>query len=138
MTYGPVELVVIKFPGNQFKGEIVPELKKLVDADIVHIIDILFVKKDSAGNVLVLELNDMDDETAGSFGPLLTGLAGLLSEEDAKAWAAAMEPDTSVGLMLFENTWAAPFMNAVRGASGEVLLNERIPHNIIVELEAAH
>lgn len=137
MAFGPVELVVLKFPGNQFKGEIVPELKKLVDADIVHIIDILFVKKDSTGNVLVLELNDLDDETYDSFGPLITGLAGMLSEEDAKAWAAAMEPNSSVAMMLFENTWAAPFMNAVRGAKGEVLLNERIPHNVIVELEAA-
>ncbi len=137
MAYGPVELVVIKFPGNQFKGEIVPELKKLVDADTVHIIDILFVKKDSAGNVLVLEINDVDDETNESFGPLLSGLAGILSEEDAKAWAAAMEPNSSVAMMLFENTWAAPFMNAVRSASGEVLLNERIPHSVIEELEAA-
>lgn len=137
MAYGPVELVVIKFPGNQFKGEIVPELKKLVDADVVHIIDILFVKKDSAGNVMVLEINDVDDETNESFGPLLTGLAGILSEEDAKAWAAAMEPNSSVAMMLFENTWAAPFMNAVRSASGEVLLNERIPHSVIEELEAA-
>ncbi len=137
MAYGPVELVVIKFPGNQFKGEIVPALKKLVDADIVHIIDVLFVNKDSVGNVLVLELGDLDEETADSFGPLLTGIANLLSDEDAKAWAAAMEPNSSIALMLFENTWAAPFMNAVRGAKGEVLLNERIPHSVIVELEAA-
>lgn len=137
MAYGPIELVVIKFHGNKFNGQIVPELAKLVDADIVHIIDILFVTKDSDSTVHVLELNDVDEETNKTFGPLITGLAGILSEEDAIAFAAAMEPDSSIGMMLFENTWAAPFVKAVHQSHGEVVMNERIPRRVIEELAAA-
>lgn len=133
MLNGPIELVVIKFPGNQFKGEIAPEVKKLVDAKVVRLIDILFIKKDMAGDFTVMEINDVDDLMNEAFVPLLDSLAGYLSEEDAKAWAAAMEPNSSVVLMLFENTWASPFTEAVRGAKGEVIFNERIPRSVIQE-----
>jgi hypothetical protein len=134
MSYGPIELIVVKFPGNQFKGEIVPSVQKLLDAGIVHIIDILFIKKDQDGKVDVFELNDVDDDTNEAFGPLITGLAGILGEEDARSWAAAMEANSSVVLLLFENLWAAPFVEAVRNANGQVVLNERIPRSVIEKL----
>ncbi len=131
MTYGPIELVAISFPGNQFSGEIIPALQELVDTETIRIIDIVFAIKDEDGNVEVVEVDDMPEEQSSVYAPSVSEVSGLLSGEDVQRLAAALEPNSSAGLMLFENTWAAKFVNAVLNANGQVILNERIPRAVI-------
>lgn len=139
MPFGPVELLVIEFPGSHFTGEITPALAELVQNNTISIIDLLVIHKDAAGNVVVLEINDLDDDDYAVFDAALPDeLAGLLTEDDALSIAAALPNNYTAGLLLFENTWAARFAQAVRSARGEVVLNERIPHAVIEELIAAH
>jgi hypothetical protein len=136
MTLGPVELLVVAFPGNRFKGEIVPELQTLVENGTIRVIDLLFVKKDERGTVEAIELNDQDDETFAPFDPIVEELDGLLSSEDVQQFAAMLENNSSAALMLFENTWATRFRDAVLNAGGKLVLNERIPKAVMDELLA--
>ena len=131
MTYGPIEFVVLKFPGNQFSGEIAPALQNLVDSGTVRIIDLLFVIKDEDGNVGVLEVDGLGDAMAAIFEPIAQTEDELLSQADGERFGELLEPNSSAALLLFENTWAANFVQAVLNANGEVLLNERIPRDVI-------
>jgi hypothetical protein len=131
MTYGPIEFVVLKFPGNQFSGEIAPALQELVDTGIVQIIDLLFVIKDGDGNIGVLEVDGLGDAVAAVFKPLARQDDELLSQSDGEHFGELLEPNSSAALLLFENTWAARFVQTVLNANGEVLLNERIPRVVI-------
>lgn len=136
MTLGPIELLVIKFPGNHFTGEIGPALKKLVDSGTIRVIDLLFAIKNKNGDVAVLEINDLDDDDFAVFDPVVSDVSGMLTEDDARAIARALEPNSSAGLLLFENTWAAEFTEAVLNANGKLVLNERIPRAVIDKLVA--
>jgi hypothetical protein len=136
MTLGPVELLVIRFPGNQFKGEIVPALRELIEQDTIRIIDILFVGKDELGNTTVIELNDVDDETYSAFDPIISDVHGLLTEDDVVRLTQKMENNSSAAIMLFENVWATRFRDAVLNAKGEMILSERIPKKVIDEMIA--
>jgi hypothetical protein len=107
---GPVDCVVLSFPGSKFKGDIVPAIARLVDAGIVRILDLVFVQKSENGDVVVLELSD------------LGGLAELV------------EPGDAAALLVWENVWAAEVTAAIRAADGEVVLHERIPSD---QVEAA-
>jgi uncharacterized membrane protein len=131
MSYGPIELLVVSFPGNQFKGEIVPALQELVDTETIRVIDIIFATKDGEGNVTYIEVDDLPDEQKSSFEPAVSEVSGLLSDEDIQQLAKALEPNSSAGLMLFENAWASRFVEAVANANGEVLISERIPRVVI-------
>jgi len=137
MAFGPMELLMIRFPGNQFTGEIVPAMTELVENGTVHIVDLLFVTKDEGGAVKVYEITDLAPNLQGQFAPLSSDITPLLNDDDAHDLAASLENNSSAGIMLFENTWAARFAQAVRNARGEVLLNERIPHAVIEEVVAA-
>lgn len=137
MPLGPIELLEVKFPGNQFTGEIAPALAELVEDGLIRVIDIVFVGKDADGTVTNFELSDLDDDTYAAFDPIVDEIAGLLSEDDLQAVAATLENNTSIGLLLFENVWAARFAEAIRQAKGEVVLNERIPRAVIETLMAA-
>ena len=137
MAYGPVEFVVIKFPGNQFTGEIVPALTELIDAGTVRIIDIIFVIKDANGVIGVAEIDGLGDALAAIYEPIAQTEDELLSNSDGEAIAELLEPNSSAALILFENAWAARFVQAVRNANGEVILNERIPRAVIDEVLAA-
>ena len=136
MAIGPIELLVVKFPGNQFKGEIAPALQELIDNGTIHVIDLLFAIKDENGALAVLELNDLGDERLAIVAPQKSELSGALTEEDAHSLAGGLENNSSAAIMLFENTWAAKFADALRNANGELVLNERIPRQVIDELIA--
>lgn len=137
MAFGPMELLMIRFPGNQFTGDIVPAMTELVENGTVHIVDMLFIQKDERGKVTVYEFTDLAPSLQGMFAPLYNDITELLNEEDAYELAASLENNSSAGIMLFENIWAARFAQAIRDAKGEVLLNERIPHAVIEEIAAA-
>jgi hypothetical protein len=122
---------VLKFPGNQFKGEIAPALQDLVDSGTIRIVDILFMIKDVDGAVAVVEINELPTEIRGVYEPVVTDLTDMLTEEDAQVLATGLEPNSSGAIMLFENTWATAFRDAVLRANGELVLNERIPKAVI-------
>ena len=137
MALGPIEMLVVKFPGNQFTGEIMPALMEVIDQGIVRVIDLVLVKKDAEGRVTLFELSDLEPDVFGIFSPLVTDVTPLLNEDDAFGLATSLENNSSAGLLLFENVWATRFADAIRAAKGEVVLNERIPRKVVEEIVAA-
>jgi Family of unknown function (DUF6325) len=136
MAIGPIELLVVKFPGNQFKGEIAPALQELIENGTIHVIDLIFAMKDGEGTLAVLELNDLGDERLAVIEPKQSELNGALTEDDARSLAGGLENNSSAAIMLFENTWATRFADALRNANGQLILNERIPRAVIDDLIA--
>jgi hypothetical protein len=124
---GPVDYIVVEFPGSQFNGEIAPALGDLVDRRLVRLLDLLVLKKDADGSLEAFELSDLDDSETGELRALETGLAMLLSEDDVTAVAAAIEPGSSAAVLVWENSWAAPFATAVRKSGGQLVASGRIP-----------
>ena len=131
---GPVEYVIIGFPGNQFTGEIAPELARLIERDVVRIIDLVFIGKDDAGNVVVIEV----DEDAGlsAFAMLDGEIGGVIGDEDVQHAAEAIEPGSSALLIVWEDTWAAPLVQAIRNSGGVLLEGSRIPAELMDDAEA--
>jgi hypothetical protein len=131
MPLGPVEYILIAFPGNKFSGRIVPALQELVASGTIHIIDLLFIKKDADGNLLVVELDNADPDEAAPFAELDGEYGDLLTQEDIELAAAELPPNSSAGLLVWENVWAARFAAAVRAADGQVIANERVSHAVV-------
>jgi Family of unknown function (DUF6325) len=136
MSLGPIEVLMLRFPGNRFRGEIAPALANLVDSGTVRVIDLLFAIKDADGEIDILELTDMEGDLS-VFAPMTSELADTLTEEDARVLSQSLPNNSSAAILLFENTWARTFVDAVSRANGEVLLNERIPRAAVDELIAA-
>ena len=113
---GPVDWIVVEFPGSRFKGEIAPALEDLVERGIVRVLDLLIMRKDEDGSLEAFELSDLDGAEIGSLRSYETDLAMLLSEDDVTAVAAAVEPGSTAAVLVWENLWAAPFGSAVRRA----------------------
>jgi Family of unknown function (DUF6325) len=124
---GPVDYIVVEFPGSRFNGTIAPALADLVDRGVVRVLDLLVLKKADDGSVEAFELGDLGDDELGEFRALETGLAMLLSEDDVTSVAAALEPGSSAAVLVYENTWAAPFASAVRHSGGQLVASGRIP-----------
>ena len=124
---GPVDWIVVEFPGSRFNGQIVPALVDLVQRDLVRVLDLLVLKKDDDGTLEAFELSDLDDREVGELRSYESELAMLLSEEDVTSLAAAIEPGSSAGVVVWENTWAAPFASAVRRSGGQLVASGRIP-----------
>ena len=130
-SYGPVSLVVISFPGNEFRGEIAPALGDLVASGTIRVIDIVFVSKDEDGNVLSVEMSELDEAIVNQIDPVVSEVSSLLGEDDIAQIADMLEPNSSAAMLLFENAWASTFTTAVRNANGEVLMNELIPAAVV-------
>ncbi|HMG40959.1 MAG TPA: DUF6325 family protein [Acidimicrobiales bacterium] len=124
---GPVDWIVIEFPGSKFNGEIAPALVDLVERDLVRVLDLLVLKTETDGSVEAFELSDLDVGELGALRSFEEGLAMLLSEQDVEAVAAALEPGSSAAVLVWENTWAAPFGAAVRHSGGQLVAGGRIP-----------
>jgi uncharacterized membrane protein len=132
---GPVDLVLLSFPGNQFTGEIAPALAELVSSGTVRILDLVFITKDADGNVAAVELDQLGDVGAG-FEDVEGEVNELLTEEDIEAAGEELEPNSSAALLMFENTWAARLVSAIRAANGELVAHERIPVSAFQEFLA--
>jgi Family of unknown function (DUF6325) len=130
-SMGPVEYVVIGFPGNRFKGEIVPAVAELVDNDVVRIIDVVFIKKDADGNVTMFEYDTLDDVLAFGFADVDGEAGGVLNDEDLELAAEALEPDSSAALIVWEHRWAARVAQAIRDAGGRIITGERVPDEVV-------
>ncbi|WP_371501189.1 DUF6325 family protein [Kitasatospora sp. NBC_00374] len=137
MDMGPVEYVVIAFPGNHFNGEIAPELQRLVQNGTVRILDLTFIKKDADGAVSYLELEALDPEEALVFRDVDGEVGGLFNEEDLAQIAEELVPDSSAALLIWENTWAATIAGAIRRAGGQLVEHERIPAAVVEQALAA-
>ena len=135
MSVGPIEYIVVKFPGNKFKGEIIPALGELVESNTIRIIDLVFIYKDADGNVAAMELEEVDDEDAKGMSDVADA-GGLLNDEDIEIAAESLENNSSGAVMLFENVWATKFADAVRNADGVLVANQRIPHEIVEAAQA--
>jgi hypothetical protein len=134
VSIGPVEYIILGFPGNQFKGEIAPALGRLIENQTVRIIDLVFIGKDSEGNVTAFEFDQLDE--LAPFAALQGEAGGLLNEEDIAHAAAALEPNSSAALIVWEDTWATEFAQAVRNADGVVLEGARIPYELVEQAMA--
>jgi hypothetical protein len=124
---GPVDWIVVEFPGSRFNGEMAPALRDLVERDLVRVLDLLVLKKDADGTLEAFELSDLDPAEIGELRTYEAQLATLLSEEDVTAIAEAIEPGNSAAVLVWENSWAAPFASAVRRSGGQLVASGRIP-----------
>jgi Family of unknown function (DUF6325) len=137
MSVGPVEVTVVKFPGNQFKGEIAPELAKLIETGTIRVIDLIFLWTDENGELTVSELEELEDEDRAAFEIVVTDRTDLLSDTDTKEIAELIGPDSSAVILVFEHTWATKLRDAIVNAEGELVFSERIPRDVVEEAVAA-
>jgi hypothetical protein len=134
---GPIDYLLVEWPGRQPNGEVAPHLVDLVDRGLIRIIDLAFITKEEDGSVSGLELADLGGEVA-ELAIFEGASSGLLSDEDIGEAAGALEPGTSAALLVFENTWAAPFAAAVRRSGGQLVASGRIPvQDLLAVLDAA-
>jgi hypothetical protein len=129
---GPVDYLIVEFPAGQqnFTGEGAAELVRLHDAGIIRIMDVLILQKAEDGTVMAQELGDLAE--LGELGRLETELVQTLADEDIEHLAAAMDPGSIAGVLIYENLWAAPFGSALRRAGGQLIANGRIPIQAII------
>jgi hypothetical protein len=129
---GPVDYLVVEFPPGaaNFTGEMAAEIGRLVDAKLIRVLDLLILQKDADGTIEAVELDDLDP--VDELRVAETQLAELLAEEDVAHLAAAMEPGTIAGVLVWENLWAAPFASAARRAGGQLIASGRIPIQAIL------
>jgi hypothetical protein len=136
-SLGPVDYIVVEFPAgaSNFTGEMAKELLALVDSGTIRVIDILILTKSDDGTIEAKEFSDVGE--LGELQALEAQLAELLAEDDVVHLAAAMEPGSTAGVLIWENLWAAPFASAARRSGGQLIANGRIPiQAIIASIEA--
>src|SRR4029077_3932797 len=135
MAIGPVEYIIVGFPGNKFNGQIIPELGKLVESGPIRILDLILITKDADGNVAAIDFEDHED--VALFAALDGEVGGFISDEDIEYAAAALEPNSSAALLIWEDVWATPFVEALRNSGGVLIEGSRIPHDLIEAAEVA-
>jgi hypothetical protein len=129
---GPIDYIVVAFPADRMTGEALPLLVDLVDRGVIRILDLVFLRKDEDGTVTTLSQVDLDRmkvlETA-----LFEGAAsGLLGADDVNEAAAALDPGTAAGVLVYENVWATPFATALRRSGGQLIASGHIPVQALV------
>ena len=133
MAIGPVEYIIVGFPGNKFNGEIAPELAKLVESGTIRILDLVFITKDADGNVAAIDFEDHQD--VALFNAIDGEVGGFISDEDVEYAAVELEPNSSAALQIWEDVWATPFVEAMRNSGGVLIEGARIPHDLIEAAE---
>ena len=128
---GPVEYLIVAFPGNKFRGEIAPALADLVEAGTIRIMDMAFVGKEEDGTVAAFELMDLDPDVREGLENLDIEITGLFSEEDLEAAAEELDPNTSAALLVWEDVWAREVAQAMRDAGGVLFDFGRLPHEVV-------
>ncbi|MGX7678982.1 DUF6325 family protein [Jatrophihabitans sp. DSM 45814] len=130
MARGPIEYLLVKFPDNRFRAELVPALINLVEMNTVRILDLVVISRGADGTVASMEIDDLDEDVRELFFELDGEYDGLISDADIELAAAGVEPGSTAVALIWENTWAAAFAEALRDADGEVIANERIPRPV--------
>ncbi|WP_198035263.1 DUF6325 family protein [Streptacidiphilus rugosus] len=137
MESGPIDYLVVEFPGNRMTGEGLPLLIDLVDRGIIRILDFAFVRKDTDGTVTAMELADFDGDGTLDLAVFEGVSSGLLDEGDLGDAASVLEPGNSAGILIYENTWAGPFAAALRRGGAQVVASGRVPmDDLMRSLEA--
>jgi hypothetical protein len=135
MALGPVEVLVFSFPGNQFNGEIIPELERLTAEGIITVIDGVFVTRDLDGDVAFVEFDQLDaGHDAARLASVLDQIESLISDEDVLELADSLAPGDSEAILVFEHTWAKPFRDAILGSGGILTGEMRLPGLAVEEL----
>ena len=131
---GPVDYIVLEWPGRQPKGDVAPLIVELADRGIIRILDVAFMVKKENGEVESIELGELED---GGFGEFEGASSGLIGQDDLEEAAAALDPGTSAAVLIWENRWAAPVAIAVRRSGGQLVASGRLPiQSIVAALEA--
>jgi hypothetical protein len=132
---GPIDYVLIEWPGRQPTGEVAPHVVDLVERGLIRILDLAVIAKDEDGSLARLEIGEFGDE---AFAVFEGASSGLIGDDDTAQAAEALEPGTTAALLVFENLWAAPFASAVRRSGGQLVASGRIPvQAILAALDAA-
>jgi hypothetical protein len=138
---GPVDYIVLEWPGKQPTGEVAPLIVDLVDRGIIRILDVAFIAKDADGTVVAIDLADLGD-AGEAFSDFDGAASGLLDDSDLEEAGAALEPGTSAAVLVWENRWAAPVAIALRRSGGQLVASGRIPIQALLAsldaVEAAH
>lgn len=130
---GPVDYIVVEWPkGSKPNGEAFPHLVDLVDRGIIRLLDLAFFEKDAEGNVLAIDISDMDLDGDPELAVFVGVASGMLDEDDYEEAGAILEPDVAAAILLYENRWAAPFATALRKAGARLVASGRIPVNEII------
>ena len=124
---GPIDYLIVEFPGSRMTGEGLPLLVDLVDRGIIRILDLVFVKKEQDGSVRGVAIADLDKDGQLDLAVFEGASSGLLGQEDLDEAGRVLEPGSSAGLLVYENRWAAPFAKALRKGGGQLVANGRIP-----------
>ena len=135
---GPIDYLVVEFPGSRMTGEGLPLLVDLVDAGIIRILDLVFVERKLDGSVSALEIADFNNDGELDLAVFEGASSGLLGQDDLEEAASAIEPGNSAGILVYENVWAAPFAMALRRGGAQLVASGRIPVQAILSaLDAA-
>ncbi len=128
---GPVDYLIVAFPGSRFQGEIAPALADLVESETIRLIDVTFVTKDEDGETGSFEILDLEPEARAGLERLGVESSAMFNEEDLEAAAAELDPGSSAMLLIWENLWAKRVAQAMRDAGGEIFDFERLPHEVV-------
>ena len=131
MGIGPVEYLVVAFPGNKFIGEVAPALRDLIDSNTIRVLDLAFVMKDVDGNVVGAELEDAGSEVMQAFNALAIERGGLLNDDDLVDIGEALDANSSAAILVWEDLWAKRFADAVADSGGVLVDIQRIPRDVV-------
>ena len=132
---GPIEILVIEFPGNKFTGEIMPALNDLVDSETISIVDGLFVMKDAEGAIVYSEFEELGtNDDASALTEVIDMINGLLSDDDVQELAADLDNNSSAAILVFEHTWVKPLRDAIVSSGGVLINSVRIPGAAVEEV----
>jgi hypothetical protein len=129
---GPIDYLIVEFPGNRMTGEGFPMLVDLVDSGIIRILDLVFVRRDLDGSVAALEIADFDNDGELDLAVFEGTSSGLVGPDDIDEMGSVIEPGSSAGLLVYENVWAAPFAAALRRGGAQLVASGRIPTQAIL------
>jgi hypothetical protein len=132
-VHGPIDFLLLEFQGKEFKGEVASAIMDLVDQGIVRIFDLLVVVKEADGTVSGINIEDLSADSLGGFEVFAGARSGLVGDDDVSEVGAALEPGTIAALIVYENTWAIPFVRAARAVGGEVVASARIPAQDVMD-----
>jgi len=135
---GPIDYLVVEFPGNKFTGKAFPLLVDLVERGLIRILDLLFVRRETDGSIVGLTIADLDGDGRLDFAVFEGASSGLLGTEEVEEAAAVIQPGNSAGILVYENLWAAPFAAALMETGAQLVASGRIPvPDVIAALDAA-
>ena len=130
---GPISYVIVEFPGNQMTGEGLPILVDLVEQGVIRILDLAFVTKDTDGSIVAVDISDLDGDGDLDLTIFEGASSGLLDDSDLADAGPALEPGSSAAILVFENTWAAGFTQALRNGGAQLVAAGYIPQDVLLE-----